>query len=97
MNGCYPQAFKRNLPFPAIEGGKDQEGACFSSVGNNLVLQDKNQDFLLFLVFTGQQRLLNQKTIPGVKTKNIIGILLNSVLNLGSWFLNQKTIEIKVQ
>jgi hypothetical protein len=35
-------------------GAKDQEGACFSSVGNNLVLQDENQDLLVLLVFTGQ-------------------------------------------
>jgi hypothetical protein len=38
----------------AIEGGKYQEGACFSSVGNNLILQDKNQDYLLFPILTGQ-------------------------------------------
>ena len=56
-------AFKRNLPFPAIEGGKDQEGACFSNVGNNLVLRDKNQDLLLFLVFTGQQWMTNKAVL----------------------------------
>jgi hypothetical protein len=30
-------AFKRNLPFPAIEGGKEKEGDCFSMVKKNSV------------------------------------------------------------
>ena len=40
----------------AIEGGKDQQGACFSNADNNLGLARQNQDYLLLPILTGQQR-----------------------------------------
>ena len=36
----------------AIEGGKDQQGACFSNANNNLDFARQNQDYLLFPILT---------------------------------------------
>ena len=65
---------------------KEQRTKNQEPITKNKEQRTKNQDKKYnrnLTQFCLESWFLNQKTIPGAKTKNIIGILLNSVLNLG--------------